>query len=43
MGFGPVSVPEGCEVATVKAVLEASDYYMMSCGFGWGAQVYEAG
>jgi hypothetical protein len=30
MGFGPVSVPDGCEVASVKAVLEASDYYKVS-------------
>jgi hypothetical protein len=31
MGFGPVSVPDGCEVASVKAVLEASDYYKVGC------------
>jgi len=27
MGFGPVAVPTGCEVATVVAVLQATDYY----------------
>ena len=27
MGFGSVAVPKGCEVASVRAVLEATDYY----------------
>jgi hypothetical protein len=27
MGFGSVSVPAGCDVAEVKAVLTATDYY----------------
>jgi hypothetical protein len=30
MGFGAVAVPAGCEVASVKAVLEATDYYKVS-------------
>jgi hypothetical protein len=29
MGFGPVAVPEGCEVAEVKLALQARDYYQV--------------
>ncbi|WIA44271.1 hypothetical protein OEZ86_007081 [Tetradesmus obliquus] len=29
MGFGPVAVPEGCEVAEVKVALQARDYYQV--------------
>jgi hypothetical protein len=29
MGFGPVSVPEGCAVAEVKLALQARDYYQV--------------
>jgi hypothetical protein len=31
MGFGPVAVPEGCEVAEVKLALQARDYYQVRC------------
>jgi len=34
MGFGPVAVPTGCEVATVVAVLQATDYYQVGGGSG---------
>lgn len=32
MGFGPVAVPTGCEVATVVDVLQATDYYQVRGG-----------
>jgi hypothetical protein len=36
MGFGAVPVPEGCEVAEVKAALQAKDYYQVGFkSFSW--------